>query len=74
MQAIEEVADIALIGQFEVGFFSAFLVSDRVVVTSRHSDDDQYVWESEACKNFSIPKDTEGEDLIRSTKINLLPQ
>jgi len=71
MQAIEEGADLSLIGQFGVGFFSAFLVADRVVVTSHHTDDDQYIWESEAGKNFTIRKDTEGEDLIRGTRIDL---
>ena len=71
MQAIKEGADISLIGQFGVGFFSAFLVADRVVVTSHHSDDDQYVWESEAGQNFTIRRDTSGEDLIRGTKIDL---
>ena len=71
MQAIEEGADLSLIGQFGVGFFSAFLVADRVVVTSKHTDDDQYIWESEAGKNFSIRRDLTGEDLIRGTKIDL---
>ncbi|KAK8880738.1 hypothetical protein M9Y10_003425 [Tritrichomonas musculus] len=71
MQAIEEGADLSLIGQFGVGFFSAFLVADKVVVTSHHPDDDQYVWESEAGQNFTIRRDTEGEDLIRGTKIDL---
>ncbi|EAX95044.1 Heat shock protein 82, putative [Trichomonas vaginalis G3] len=71
MQAIEEGADLSLIGQFGVGFFSAFLVADRVVVTSHHSDDDQYIWESEAGKNFTIRRDLEGEDLIRGTRIDL---
>jgi molecular chaperone HtpG len=71
MQAIEEGADLSLIGQFGVGFFSAFLVADRVIVTSHHTDDDQYIWESEAGKNFSIRRDLTGEDLIRGTKIDL---
>ncbi|KAH0786707.1 heat shock protein 83 [Histomonas meleagridis] len=71
MQAIEEGADLSLIGQFGVGFFSAFLVADRVVVTSHHTDDDQYIWESEAGQNFTIRRDTTGEDLIRGTRIDL---
>lgn len=60
-----------LIGQFGVGFYSAYLVSDRVTVTSKHDDDKQYVWESGAEQTFTIYEDTSGESLGRGTKITL---
>ena len=57
-----------LIGQFGVGFYSAFLVADRVVVTSKHNDDKQHIWESDSAE-FSISEDPRGDTLKRGTQI-----
>ncbi|XP_054275450.1 endoplasmin-like [Macrosteles quadrilineatus] len=59
-----------LIGQFGVGFYSAFLVADRVIVTTKHNEDKQLVWESDA-NSFQIAEDPRGDSLKRGTQISL---
>merc|ERR1711871_1108877 len=70
MEALEAGSDLSLIGQFGVGFYSAFLVSDNVVVTSKHNDDDAYAWSSQAGGSFTIEK-VDDSTLKRGTRISL---
>jgi len=73
IDAIAAGADISMIGQFGVGFYSSYLVSEKVIVRSKHNDDIQHVWESTAGATFGVREDNENPyQLTRGTEVILI--
>jgi len=71
LEAMGKSDQMSLIGQFGVGFYSAFLVANKVEVTSKSPDDEQHIWTSTADAKFFVTKDPRGDTLGRGTRVTL---
>ena len=70
----EKPDDIDIIGQFGVGFYSAFMVAKKItVITKKYGCDTAYCWESSGADGFTVTetqKDTLGTEIILEIKDN----
>ena len=71
LEAMGQGENMSMIGQFGVGFYSAYLVANKVVVTSKSNDDEQHIWTSNADSKFFVTKDPRGDTLGRGTRVTL---
>jgi len=72
LESLKEGADANMIGQFGVGFYAAFLVADKVSVTSLSNDEPkQHIWESSSDGSFTVSEDPRGTTLGRGTRVTL---
>jgi hypothetical protein len=71
VEAMANGGDLSLIGQFGVGFYSVYLVADRVRVTSKNNDDVQHIWDSAADGTFTVAEDPRGNTLVRGTELTV---
>lgn len=71
VEAMSGGGDLSMIGQFGVGFYSIYLVADRVTVRTKHNEDAQHIWDSSADGTFTVAEDPEGNTLGRGTEITL---
>ena len=71
VEALHACTDFNMIGQFGVYLCPADLVVDKVIMTTKHNDDDQYIWGPQVGGSFSITRDVNGELLGRGTKTTL---
>jgi heat shock protein 90kDa beta len=71
MEQLASGGDLNLIGQFGVGFYSIYLVADRVRVVTKHADHNQYIWESSADGTYTVAEDPRGNTIGRGTEITL---
>jgi len=71
LESLSATRDISLIGQFGVGFYSAFLVANKVSVVSKNNNDEQYEWISSGSGSFTILPDTTEYGFKRGTLMKL---